>query len=397
MTAYTPGLIVSPETKIEKLRELALAGETLVQSGDIVHYDTLVLSAKIPAEITIVRLPDRTGIDVSKIKRGLLCEVGDFVRKGELIFRLKTCLGLFTTTLQSPVSGTIEFFNSETGHLGIRPPAETRNISAYISGTVTEVVENRSVKIETTGALIQGVFGLGGECFGKVVALDIANDAAVTVDDLQKYASDNIENAILIGGKTFSLDALNFAVKNKVAGVVTGSVTSKILDEFLGYKLGLAMTGDENIGLTLIITEGFGEIAISERVTALARRFHGQVASINGATQVRAGAMRPELIVSNAEAGAGNAVEGVKATAGNVGEVQTSVAKSELSSHSQALAVGNVVRITQEPYFGKFARIIDLPAELTTIETGAKVRVAKVELVDDAARTLFIPRANLEL
>ena len=388
MTAYTPGLIVNPEEKIEKLRELALCGKVLVQAGDRVRYDSAVLSAEVPAEIIIIRLPDRTGIDISRISRGILCKVGDFVNKDELIFRLKTCFGLFTTTLRSPVSGTIEFFNPQTGHLGIRPPAEVRNIPAYISGTVTEVIENKSVKIETTGALIQGIFGLSGERFGKIVALDIENNAVVTKDYLEQQ-NISFKDAILVGGKTFSLDALNFAVEKQVSGIVTGSITSKTLNEFLGYKLGLAITGDEKIGLTLIITEGFGEIAISTRVMELARSLHGHVASINGATQVRAGAMRPELIVTEFT------IVGARSTRPPE-VVRPSTGRADL-----APTIGGIIRITREPYFGQFARIVELPAELTTIETGAKVRVAKVELLDKTTstqnRTVFIPRANLEL
>ena len=36
----------------------------------------------------------------------------------------------------------------------------------------------------------------------------------------------------------------------------------------LGYDLGVAITGSERIGLTVVITEGFGEIAMSDALSA---------------------------------------------------------------------------------------------------------------------------------
>jgi hypothetical protein len=45
-------------------------------------------------------------------------------------------------------------------------------ITAYIPGTVVEVVPNQGVTIEARAAFIQGIFGIGGETHGdlKIVA-----------------------------------------------------------------------------------------------------------------------------------------------------------------------------------------------------------------------------------
>jgi hypothetical protein len=377
MTAYVPGLIISPKTKIEKIRELSLAGKTLVQAGATVDYDTPVLSAQIPAEIYIVRIPDRTGVDALQVKDGLLCKVGDSVQKGELIFKLKTFFGLWTTQLESPVSGVVEFVNESTGHLGIRPPATILQIPAYVNGVVAEVATDRFVRIEANVAMLQGIFGIGGENFGKIFVLDIGNDKIVTREYLADLGVDLV-GLVLIGGSSFDLAALNFALEQKVVGILTGSITSEVLRDFIGYNLGTAMTGDEKIGLTLIISEGFGELAISERVMEIAKTLQGQIASVNGATQVRAGAVRPEVIVSAK----------VQDESGNL--------KSEQLLTSETLEVGRRVRIIRTPYFGKFGIVAELPTQLTQIESGAVVRVAKVVLQDEN-RELYIPRTNLEL
>ena len=69
------------------------------------------------------------------------------------------------------------------------------------------------------------------------------------------------------------------------------------LKEILGYDLGVAITGTERIGLTLIVTEGFGDIAMAERTFDLLNKREGDFAAINGTTQIRAGVMRPEVVI----------------------------------------------------------------------------------------------------
>ena len=59
----------------------------------------------------------------------------------------------------------------------------------------------------------------------------------------------------------------------------------------------MAITGDENVNTTLIVTEGFGEIAMANRTFELLSKCEGKIASISGRTQIRAGVMRPEVII----------------------------------------------------------------------------------------------------
>ena len=65
----------------------------------------------------------------------------------------------------------------------------------------------------------------------------------------------------------------------------------------MGYEIGVAITGDEEVGLTLIVTEGFGRMAMSMNTFKLLKSANGKNASINGATQIRAGVLRPEIII----------------------------------------------------------------------------------------------------
>ncbi|GAH39564.1 unnamed protein product, partial [marine sediment metagenome] len=87
------------------------------------------------------------------------------------------------------------------------------------------------------------------------------------------------------------------AIEKKVSGIVVGGINAADLNKLLGYTIGVAITGEEEVGLTLMITEGFGKMMISQRTFEYLASFNGEEAAINGATQIRAGVLRPELII----------------------------------------------------------------------------------------------------
>ena len=92
-------------------------------------------------------------------------------------------------------------------------------------------------------------------------------------------------------------EAVQKAADVGAVGIVSGGIVDTDLTEFLGFDIGVAITGHEAIPLTIILTEGFGHIPMAKRTFELLKSLEGQRASINGATQIRAGVMRPEIIV----------------------------------------------------------------------------------------------------
>ena len=150
----------------------------------------------------------------------------------------------------------------------------------------------------------------------------------------------------------------------------------------LGYDLGVAITGSEDINMTLVITEGFGQIRMAQKTFDILKHREGSMASINGATQIRAGVVRPEIIIPYKKDETEKASE-------TIGE-----GESPTNEESGGIAVGDPIRIIRNPHFGKIGKVKALPSELRTIETEAKARVLEVEFSD--GQTTVIPRANVE-
>ncbi len=365
--ALTPALAVTSRTTLRRRRDLPIAGEVLVREGDVVSGSQVVARAQLDGELRLVRVAEILGIPSTDLPSVLRVVEGETVEEGTTLAELRGLWGLFRSTVLSPIPGTIELISASTGHVGIRAPSTPLNLPAYIAGRVVAVESQRSVVIEAESTFVQGIFGVGGERLGRLHVLPVSGSTQLTED----LIPDRAEGEVLVGGHSPTSGALSKAKKAGAVGCITGSIDDRTLREYVGYDIGVALTGDENVSMTLMITEGFGSLPISERVLTILRSINGQVVSINGATQVRAGAQRPELI-------------------GPIG--------GGTSSHDireRSLSVGARVRVIRAPYFGSMGVIEELPHELVRIETGASVRVLRAEL--DDGRQVTVPRANVEL
>ena len=370
--AYTPGLKVTEEMIIQKERRLPLEGEVLVEAGATVKAEDVVAKADLPGNVQLLNVANLLSIPPSEIAEYMLKSVSEPVSKDEIIATTKGLFGLFKSQARSPIDGTIEAVSDVTGQVILREPPIPVAVKAYTDGMVTETAPTEGVTVETYGTYIQGIFGVGGETVGNLVTVAEASSDAMTTDRILPEHRDNI----LVGGSLVTTDAIQEAIQHGVRGIIAGGIDDADLRELLGYELGVAITGSEEIGITLVITEGFGRIAMAEQTFTLLKSREGMKTSINGATQIRAGVVRPEIVIPFGSESAGSALDTEASDAGGI------------------LEVGTTVRIIREPYFGQLGRVTELPVELQNLETEAKVRVLRVELENGQETTL--PRANVE-
>jgi len=366
--SYTPGLRVAKLTQIVKERRLPLKGEVLVKKGDKVSARQVVARTDLPGNVHPVNCCGQLGILPADIDTALCCKPGDAIRKDQEIARSSSFFGLFKNRVLSPIEGSFESASPITGQVILREPPIPVEVSAYIDGTVREVYPGEGVEVETRGALIQGIFGIGGERFGTIRMVAKSPDSLLDVADVPADA----KGCILVAGRRVTLPAFKKAAEVGAVGVVSGGFEHLDLKTILGYEQGVAITGHEDIPITLVLTEGFGDITMAQRTFDLLKANEGRGASISGATQIRAGVIRPEVIIPQ----------------------ENAASESETHGHAGGLEIGDLIRIIREPYFGKIGYVASLPPELQTLETGAKVRVMEAEI--DGKRVL-LPRANIEI
>ncbi|MCW5940003.1 MAG: hypothetical protein KF884_10205 [Fimbriimonadaceae bacterium] len=368
-SAYTPGLTVSRDIVVQRVRRLPIKGEVAVKPGDKVGHDTVVARAMLPGILQTIRLAEKLGVEAKEVPGFFHLQVGDPIGVGQQVAETPGFFGLFKQPVISDFAGTVETISEVTGHVLVREPSIPVDVTAYLDGSVIDVMPEEGAVIETRGAMVQGIFGIGGERNGPI---RIAVSSADEVLDAGHIKPDDA-GKILVGGSGVTYEALEKANNEGVVGLVVGAVRDVDITKFLGYDIGVAITGQEPINVTLICTEGFGVLRMADRTFELLKSIEGRTASLNGATQIRAGVIRPEVIAPS------DSVSG----------------EGQIASSGGTLEPGTPIRIIREPYFGLLGKVTGLPAQLVTVESGAEVRVLNAKL--DDGREVTVPRANVEI
>lgn len=310
------------------------------------------------------------GCKPEELPKFMLRQVGQEVKKGQMIAKKGETQAFFTKTAVAPVSGVVSHIDTKTGKVTISRPFKEVIVPAYIRGKVVQIIPSRGCVLETKGVRVTGIFGLGKETHGELMVLTKSPDDMLTPDMIP----DDATGKIIVGGSFATNEALARALEIGVRGVITGTVNYLNLTRSLGVKLGVGITGQEDVNITVVLMEGFGQLSMRKETWELLKELEGQEVSMNGATQIRAGAIRPEVIFSLPE------------WEGTVREIKVA---------DEDLKPGMRVRIVNEPYFGAVGVIEQLIRQPEVIETEARVPTVRVLL--SSGETVTVPRANVEI
>jgi len=368
--AYTPGLKVLHYSNVKKDRRLPIKGQVNKKKGDLVNANDVVAKTNLPGNVSMVKVANLLNIAPSDINDILMVKEGDSVNKGDMIAQTDGLFGLFKSDVRAPVSGTIESVSDVTGQIVMREAPIPVEVDAYVGGVVSEVIENEGVTISSEAAYVQGIFGIGGESRGVLEVIANERGDELLIDSINESHT----GKIIVGGSFISLEAFKKAIDLNVEGIVIGGFNYFDLEDVLGYTLGVAITGTEDLVTSLIVTEGYGNIKMSERTFDLLKNHNGEFVSVNGATQIRAGVIRPEIVIP-------------------LDKKKITVDKNRTEG-ILGIQQGSLVRVIRAPYFGKIGEVVDLPSELQKMESETMVRVANVQINDE---TFVVPRSNLEM
>jgi len=358
--SYTPGLKILENTKIIKERKLPLKGTINFKVGNIVKNEDIVASTFLPGNVHMVNISNQLNVEPETIKDYLVVKIDQEIEKGSIIAENRGFFGLFRTQVKAPLKGKISNISKTTGQIMISEPDIPIEIDAYLDGEIVDVIKDEGVIIQCQGSLVQGIIGVGGEKKGEII-LDDNSDI-------------DIKDKIVVIKGSIDKSLYEAYSKRGAVGIIAGGFDYQSLSEILGYKLGVAITGTEKIPTTLMITEGFGDVEMSEKTYEILQSHQGSRASLNGATQIRAGVIRPEVVVVLDE------------------KVNDS---DNFNEEDLIIKEGSKVRIIRQPYFGQIGLVRSLPSDPVEIESETKARVAEIEFKNNERK--LVPRANLEI
>lgn len=167
-----------------------------------------------------------------------------------------------------------------------------------------------------------------------------------------------------------SLDALLKAHEAGVQAVVGASALAADMVHLMGEDLGRGVTGSESMGLAVVLTEGFGRLEMDDELWALLSRHRGSTACVRAETQMRAGVIRPEVILPGADS------------------------TLSIERGSGELRVGATVRIVREPGFMQRG-IVEGLMGASDVGNGIRAPALRVALEDGSVLTVL--QANVEV
>lgn len=265
---------------------------------------------------------------------------------------LAATTGVKGQAVLSPVYGRVESVTD--GVITIIPTHARTRLNAYLTGRVERVIPRQGVEVSAYAHTITGVYGVGTESGGEILL-------AAAADEVLSAAAvnDRWQGKIVVVGRTASLELLQAAAEIGCAGVVLAYLSYEMLNTYVGNNSRPGMTGEDDLLMPIMLTERFSPTVMRDAVWQELERLQGRYASMSGRTHIRAGLVRPEVVVCENDWPE---------------EAQPDI---EISGTVQP---GDRVRILRGTYLDQIGRVVELPTERQQLATGACVRVAQVDL-----------------
>jgi len=369
MSVGRTGPFLEPCAVLSRRRALPFPGEVLLEVGDRVETDTVVARAAGRGALHAVNAARALDILPAEVPGALLVAVGDRVETGQPLARTRGLWGFLASVCRAPVAGTVAAVSAHTGRILLEEPAQDVEVRAFLPGIVTAVEPERGVTVSGRAARAAGVFGVGDERGGPLLAVVGRPGASLEAAQLDA----DVAGKVLLGGATVSAQALARAAALGACGVITGGIHDLDLAGWLGQEIVLADTTAVPAPLTLVVIGGFGRVPMDDATFSLLQGHAGRHVCLVGRTRVRAGAERPEVIVP-------------------LGVEQGEPVRAE---RPLVLAVGSRVQGVRSPGGGHPGRGGRWPGEPVAVESGAVCLTAEGDLA--SGPTVRVPRANLEV
>jgi hypothetical protein len=342
---------IVPLTTIIRPRMLPTAGTIQVRSGDKVAPADVVAETTIAREHLLIDVAHSLGVTAAKADRLVKCARGDRLVKNALI---ASGGGIIPRSVRAPREGRVVAIGGGQVMLEVgETPFELR---AGYPGVVTQIMENRGVVIQTTGALIQGIWGNGRMDYGLMFNLAEQPNHVLASADVDV----SLRGSIVLAGYVGEEKVFRNAAELPIRGMILGSMAPSLVPLANQMKF------------PILVIEGLGKrdmnMAAHKLLTTNAKRD----VAINAEPFDRYTGTRPEVVI------------------------QLPVSQEPpLPRDLETFAPGQVVRLLRNPHQGAVGTIENVRTVPTILPNGLRAICANVRL--ETNEPLVVPLVNLEV
>ena len=262
-------------------------------------------------EPLIVDISEELGVSSDSIIKYLKCRKNGFVAKGQLLAARTKKTSVFSLfgnedlkskeneklfsggnrnddqlKVFAPKAGFIRNIDPKQGNITIHYDAKPVEMKSLVSGVVARVSRSSEVVLKGAGTVIYGKIGFGREATGIVKII-------------KNGLNESFKDCIAVSIESINKEILLKAAEIGVKGIIAPAMNNGELVSFMGEEIGAGITGDENLDFVVVLTEGFGELMLDEKVFAFFKSVEGKTAAMLGRTRIRAGVERPKVIISD--------------------------------------------------------------------------------------------------
>lgn len=330
---------------------MPVPGKVLVGANEKVKGEQVLAESAPTPRHYFLDIARGLGVPVRRVGQHLVRKAGERVEKGEII---AGPVGFARRTIRAPQNGRIVAITR--GRVLFEVRVEAMELRAGFPCRVVATDGVQTITIETTGALIQGIWGNGLQDSG---IMRLAGD-----DPTSRLRTGQLDiklrGAILVAGICDHPAPLKQATDISVRGVILGSINSDIIPVA------------KDLPYPLIITEGFGELPMNTAAFQILRSNVGREVSIDATPMEPYKANRPEVIIP-----------------------LPSNAPIELPSEVIPIKRGVRVRILRAPHRGKVGKVREMLPRSSIYSSGVRAVSAKIEL--EQGGVISVPVDNLDV
>ena len=188
---YAPITHILAGTSFRRERLLPMSGRVLARRGQLVSPIDVVAEAVLNPEHMLLDIARGLGLSAKQADKLLQCKAGDEVGEGDI---LAGRLGMGRRVVRAPFPGRVMVAGE--GQVLLQLDGQPQELKAGYPGLVVDLIGERGVIIETTGALIQGVWGNGRINYGLLSIQTLAPDALLAAEQLDV----SLRGTVIFGG-----------------------------------------------------------------------------------------------------------------------------------------------------------------------------------------------------
>ena len=347
---YAPITHILAGTSFRRERLLPMSGRVLARRGQLVSPIDVVAEAVLNPEHMLLDIARGLGMSAKQADKLLQCKAGDEVGEGDI---LAGRLGMGRRVVRAPFPGRVMVAGE--GQVLLQLDGQPQELKAGYPGLVVDLIGERGVIIETTGALIQGVWGNGRINYGLLSIQALAPDALLAAEQLDV----SLRGTVIFGGILADEQTLLAAEDLPVRGMILASMDSALVP--------LAL----RLSYPVVLIEGFGHLPLNPQAFKLLSSSERREAALNAEPWNRLAGTRPEIVLA----------------------APSQSAQPPLDNATYN--TGQTVRLINRPYQGLLGMLTAVHPGLTRLPSGISAPAANVRL--ENGETVLIPLANLEI